>query len=106
MADPDSRTDGGLPAAASAPTSARVPWTRLARISSLYAAVQRRGHVRPGQVHDGVEAVQRAGGEPARGGERIPGDLVRAGRCPSDQPDHPVAAAAQGGHQGGSDQAR
>ena len=42
IAEPDSRTAGGVPAVASAPTRARVPRTRLARISSLYAAVQRR----------------------------------------------------------------
>src|SRR5215469_11876926 len=42
MAEADSRTAGGVLAVASAPTSARVPRTRLARISSLYAAVQRR----------------------------------------------------------------
>ena len=35
MAEPDSRTAGGALAAASAPASARVPRTRLARISAL-----------------------------------------------------------------------
>ena len=63
-------------------------------------------HVRPRQLDGGVEAVQGAGGEPAGGREGVPGDLVLAGRRPADQPDHPVAAVAQGSHQGGPDQAR
>jgi hypothetical protein len=57
-------------------------------------------------VDGGVEAVQGAGGEPAGGRERIPGDLVLAGRRLPDQPDHPVAGVAQGRHQGSPDQAR
>ena len=42
MADAATSVAGGEPSRASAPASARVPSTRLARISALYRLVQRR----------------------------------------------------------------
>ena len=60
------------------------------------------GDGRPGEVHDGVDALQR----PRIGSFGIPGPLERMTGHPSHQADHAVPAGREVSGQGGADQAR